>query len=189
MHKRLFPALAVLCLISLIVVGPAHAVYLDSSWYADLTNVRTYGGNYSLDPFRGDTWNSAGFSASASSGSAAFHVIQSGQSSNGVGASWGTTTLDPLHTMGSISFDYETHWTQRNLALVVETFELGTVVGSAYEVVWSSSLTGVRTGHVTINANPNGYQFSLVAVPEPGSLMVLGSLFVAGALARARRRW
>jgi len=178
--KRILLVLVVSSL--LVLAQAAHAVYLDSSWHANLTNVRTYGANYSLDPFWGMVSSSTHITAASGSGTASFTIPQSGQATIGENASWGNTTLAEPNTVGSLSFDYTTFWTQPNLVLSVEEFELAAVGPPA--VVWSSSRTGLRSGHVTIDADPNGYWFRVTVVPEPGGLCCLGALCMAGSLRR-----
>lgn len=185
MHKRLLLTLVVLCFTVMIGAVPAHAVYLDSTWYATLTNVRTYGGTYPSDPFWGTSHSSAHISVTGGSGTASFTIPLSCQASLNESASWGVVYVDPVNTLGSISFNYTTYWTQPNLVLQLWT---GYLTGDPGGVVWSTAQTGLKSGHVTINANPNAYTFALVAVPEPSSALSLVSLCAIGALPFMRKR-
>lgn len=183
MHKRLLPALAVLCLIGLVVAAPAHAVYVDSSWYAQVTNAAIGGNN----PFPGYPTSSQHIAVTGGSGTGSFSIPQSGQATMGEIAYWGNGTTDPMNTIGPLSFDYTTYWTQPNLVLQVSAYYLDPNAGPG-GVVWSSSRTGLRASHVTINANPNGYWFEQAAVPEPNSIIALGSLCGLGIVPMLGRR-
>ena len=57
MCKRKLPVLVVLCAVTWITSGPAHAVYVDSSWYVQLTNLTVGIGSYpqSWNPVAGST--------------------------------------------------------------------------------------------------------------------------------------
>ncbi|MEN6521341.1 MAG: hypothetical protein ABFD46_09370 [Armatimonadota bacterium] len=170
MKKVLF----VLAVLSLLAVGQlAQATYLDSSWYAQLSNVQTTG-PYGLG---GQPQSSTHIKVSGVGESALFTIPQSVQAPTDEKASWWNMTLDPGHLMGSISFDYTTNWTQPNLVLQLTALYLGPYQQDT--VVWTSSLTGLRTNHAIVDADPCGYRFDLVVlpqVPEPGSLFALGSL-------------
>lgn len=178
--------LVVLCCAA-ILAAPTQAVYLQSDWRADLTNVRTFDGSWSLDPFWGMATDSAAIDVTAGQGQATFRIPVTGDAPVGETASWGNGTLWDENRLGSISFHYWTNWTQPNLVLQLVATELA----GPSSVVWSTSATGIRYGDVTITGvNPNGYWFNLIVVPEPGSLAGLASLWGAGLLGllRSRRR-
>lgn len=191
MHKRLLPMLAMLCLISLVVVAPAHAVYLDSSWYAQLTNVSVAVGSYPLpwSPFSNSSTHLNVVGSGSGPWAARFSVPVSGTAPTGERAWWGNEFLEWDHTFGRINFDYTTYWSQPNLVLELWTdYMPGGGNQDDGSMVWSSALTGLRSGHATVNLNPNGYFFELVAVPEPGSIFSLGSLCAAGLFGGVSRK-
>ncbi len=192
MLSRPLAVLAVITCCAILIAAPAQAVNLQSNWYAQLTNVRTYGGTYSMDPFPGLGTSSAHIGVpefSIPSGQATFDVLQTGEAPLGESADWGTMTLWDENTLGSISFDYHTYWTSPNLMLVLEALDMRLEAPRPSQIVWSTATTGSRTGHVAIeNVNPNGYYFHLVVVPEPGSLSGLASLCGASLLGLRRMR-
>lgn len=176
--------LVVFAILTFVLAGQlAHAAYLDSSWYANVTNVRTFGGNYSLDPFWGSSGASTHIAVDGFTGAATFRVGQSGNAPTGETAYWGNTTLADSNTMGSISFDYETHWSEPNLSLVLEAVYMHMPYS---EVIWSSA---GGNDHVTITGNPNGYRFSLTVLPVPEpSGMAVSCLCLSGFITMLRRR-
>lgn len=185
MSSRSLAVLTVIACCAVLIAAPAQAVYLQSNWRVQLTDVRTFDGNASLDPFFGSPSDSAHIDVTAATGQATFQVLQSGMAPFGEVARWGNGTLWDENRLGSISFHYSTNWTQPNLLLELVAAELA----GPTTVVWSSSATGLRSGDVTIDTvNPNGYWFNVTVVPEPGTLVSLASLCGAGLLGLSRMR-
>lgn len=188
--KKVILVIAVLSLLT--VCQFAQATYLDSSWYVEITNVYLYGGNYSSFMLFSFPQSSEHIKIESNSSWnwIKFTIPQSGNIPTGETAKCGGLLLDEGHRVGSISFDYTTYWTQPNLILTLTSEEL-MYQDPPSQLVWSTSSTGLQSGHVTITGDPNGYYFRLTVapeVPEPGGLLALGSLCAAGFAARMRRR-
>ncbi|MCL6628479.1 MAG: PEP-CTERM sorting domain-containing protein [Armatimonadetes bacterium] len=180
MFKRLFLTSILISLMAIGYVTPAFSAYLASNWYVQLTNV--------TGPFESTATSSAHIGVTTASGSATFRVTQSGEAPIGENALWSTPlVLDPFTTVGPISFDYRTYWTQPNLVLELWAGYLWPTDGQG-GIVWSSSQTGLRSGHVVTQARPNAYTFCLRVVPEPSSIISLSSMCVAGMVLGLRKR-
>jgi hypothetical protein len=177
--------LLVIAVLTLVMVGQiAQATYLDSSWYANISNL--WSGLGSAPP-HSSVHLKVAVVGDAELPGLSFTVKQSGDAPVNETAYWGSTSVDPSYTLGPISFDYQTYWTQPNLQL-----QLWTTYIMPWQppdsLVWSSSETGLQSGHVSINANPNGYFLRLVVVPEPSSVIVLSLLGSTGMLSFVRSR-
>lgn len=185
MKKVLF----VLAVLSLLAAGQlANATYLDSNWYAQISNVHT-SGPYGFSLAMPTSSTHINVSVSSQTNSALFTIPQSGQGLPGESAYCWNMTLAPWNTMGSISFDFTTYWTQPNLCL--ELMQINIEDPEFEQVIWSAARTGLRSNHVTLNYNPNGYKFKLTVlpeVPEPASILSLGSLCGVAFASLLRRR-
>ncbi len=179
--------------------APAQAeiIYLDSGWYASVTNVQYYVGSYDNWPgWVGQGNGYAGWGSWTSSPHINIEAQQSGDSAIfNMTSGWVTLGEEDAYLLSNIAlsnffhgiqFDWTTYWTDPHAAEHLR-FEVWGIPVFGQNVIGSFFYPGIglQSGHARMLFQDDGYGYlelhlvasvaSLVGVPEPSSFLLLGT--------------